>query len=92
MSTSFADGTLRAIRTSTSTVVQNAEARYEYYFGRTDLVAVTAFFKYFDKPIEFVILNQVNSTASFKNADSAWLVGGELEIRLDFRALPRQAR
>jgi outer membrane receptor protein involved in Fe transport len=67
-----------------STVVQNAEARYEYYFGGTDLFAATAFFKWFDKPIEFVILNQVNSTASFFNAESAWLVGGEVELRLGF--------
>jgi len=68
-----------------STVVQNAEARYEYYFGGTDLFAVTAFYKYFDKPIEFVIFNQVNSTAGFRNAESAWLVGGELELRLGFQ-------
>jgi hypothetical protein len=67
-----------------STNVQNAEARYEYYFGGTDLVAATAFFKWFNKPIEFVIFNQVNSTAGFKNADAAWLVGGEVELRLGF--------
>jgi hypothetical protein len=69
------------------TRVQNAEARYEYYFGRADLVAATAFFKYFDKPIEFVIFNQVNSTAGFANAEHAWLVGGELELRLGFEHL-----
>lgn len=67
-----------------STVVQNAEARYEYYFGGTDLLAATAFYKWFDKPIEFVIFNQVNSTAGYRNADTAWLVGGELELRLSF--------
>ena len=66
------------------TRVQNAEARYDYYFGGTDLVAFTAFFKWFDKPIEFVIFNQVNSTAGFENADTAWLVGGEVELRLGF--------
>ena len=70
-----------------SSQVQNAEARYEYYFGGTDLVAATAFFKSFDQPIEFVIFNQVNSTAGFKNAKSAWLVGGEVELRLGFRPL-----
>jgi hypothetical protein len=66
------------------TRVQNAEARYEYYFGRGDLIAATTFFKYFDKPIEFVIRNQVNSTAGFANAENAWLVGGEVELRLGF--------
>ncbi|NNE20750.1 MAG: TonB-dependent receptor [Myxococcales bacterium] len=66
------------------TRIQNAEARYEYYFGGTDLVSATAFFKWFDKPIEFVIRNQVNNTAGFENADTAWLVGGEFELRLGF--------
>lgn len=66
------------------TRVQNAEARYEYYFGDTDLIAATAFGKYFTDPIEFVILSQVNGNASYRNADSAWLVGGEVELRLGF--------
>lgn len=70
-----------------TTQVQNAEARYEYYFGGTDLIAATAFFKWFDKPIEFVINSQINSTASYANADTAWLVGGELELRLGFKHL-----
>lgn len=69
------------------TRVQNAEARYEYYFGGTDLVSATAFFKWFDKPIEFVIRNQVNSTAGFENAETAWLVGGEFELRFGFGRL-----
>jgi outer membrane receptor protein involved in Fe transport len=66
------------------TRVQNAEARYEYYFGGTDLVAATAFFKYFDDPIEFVVFNQTNSAAGYANADKAWLVGGEVELRFAF--------
>ncbi len=69
------------------TRVQNAEARYEFYFGGTDLFAVTAFGKYFKNPIEFVILSQVNGNASYRNADSAWLVGGEFELRLGFGRL-----
>jgi outer membrane receptor protein involved in Fe transport len=69
------------------TRVQNAEARYEFYFGGTDLIAATAFFKYFDDPIEFVIFNQVNSAAGFANADKAWLVGGEVELRFGFGRL-----
>ncbi|MGB5811112.1 MAG: carboxypeptidase regulatory-like domain-containing protein [Polyangiales bacterium] len=63
------------------TRVQNAEARYEYYFGKTNLVAATVFGKYFTDPIEFVITSQVNGGAGFRNAENAWLVGGELELR-----------
>lgn len=70
-----------------STQVQNAEARYEFYFGGTDLVAATAFFKWFDKPIEFVINSQINNAATYENADNAWLVGGEVELRLGFEHL-----
>jgi outer membrane receptor protein involved in Fe transport len=69
------------------TRVQNVEARYEYYFGGTDLVAATVFGKYFVNPIEFVILSQVNGSASYRNADTAWLVGGEIELRLGFGRL-----
>lgn len=70
-----------------STQVQNVEARYEYYFGKTDLVAVTAFYKYFKDPIEFVVFSPVNNTAGYANAESAWLAGGELELRLGFDLL-----
>ncbi len=66
------------------TRVQNAEARYEFYFGKTDLVAATAFGKYFTDPIEFVIFSQTNGTAGYANAESAWLVGGEVELRFGF--------
>lgn len=69
---------------SPADATQNAEARYEFYFGKTDLVAATAFGKYFVDPIEFVILSQVNGNASYRNAESAWLVGGEVELRLGF--------
>ena len=69
------------------TRVQNAEARYEFYFGGTDLIAATVFGKYFVNPIEFVILSQVNGSASYRNADTAWLVGGEIELRLGFGRL-----
>ncbi|MGB5351182.1 MAG: carboxypeptidase regulatory-like domain-containing protein [Polyangiales bacterium] len=66
------------------TRVQNAEARYEYYFGGTDLLAATAFGKYMLNPIEFVVTSPVNGNASFRNAENGWLVGGEVELRLGF--------
>lgn len=69
------------------TQVQNVEARYEYYFGDTDLVAATAFYKYLKNPIEFVVLSPVNSTASYANASKGWLAGGEIELRLGFGRL-----
>jgi outer membrane receptor protein involved in Fe transport len=64
--------------------VQNIEARYEYYFGKSNLFSVTGFYKYFKNPIEFVITSQVNGSATFANAEKAWLAGGEIELRLGF--------
>jgi hypothetical protein len=69
------------------TRVQNVEARYEYFFGKTNLFAVTGFFKQFKDPIEFVVISQDNSTATFANAEKAWLAGGEIELRLGFGLL-----
>ncbi len=66
------------------TRVQNVEARYEYFFGKTDLIAATPFFKYLNQPIEFVVLSQINGTAGYRNAEHAWLAGGEVEFRLGF--------
>ena len=63
------------------TRIQNAEARYEFYIGETDLFAATAFYKYFKDPIEFVVFSPVNDTAGYQNAEKAWLVGGEFELR-----------
>jgi outer membrane receptor protein involved in Fe transport len=64
--------------------IQNVEARYEYYFGGSNLFSVTGFYKYFRDPIEFVVTSQQNSTATFQNAEKAWLAGGEIELRLGF--------
>jgi outer membrane receptor protein involved in Fe transport len=66
------------------TSVQNVEARYEFYFGKSNLFSVTGFYKYFRDPIEFVVTSQQNSTATYQNAEKAWLAGGEVELRLGF--------
>jgi outer membrane receptor protein involved in Fe transport len=67
--------------------VQNVEARYEYYFGESNLVSATAFYKNFKDPIEFIITSPVNRTATFRNAEKAWLVGGEVELRVGLGTL-----
>ncbi len=64
--------------------IQNAEARYEYYFGATDLLAATFFYKNFKDAIEFSVTSSLNAQATFENADRSWLYGGELELRLGF--------
>ncbi len=63
------------------TLIHNAELRYEWYFGESNLLAVTGFYKQFVDPIEFVIFSAENHTAGYQNSDHAYLYGGELELR-----------
>ncbi len=59
----------------------NAEARYEWYFGRDQRFTLAGFYKHLDKPIEATAV-QVGSTfiTSFANAPRADLYGGEVEL------------
>lgn len=70
------------------TYIWNAEARWEWFPKPTEVVAVTAFYKNFDQPIEQIVNANTPATASFVNAKSATNIGAELELRkgLDFMA------
>jgi len=60
-------------------LIQNLDARWERFSGSRGIVAASVFYKYFDKPIERVILAAVQPIATFQNADNARNVGVELE-------------
>ncbi len=63
----------------------NAEARYEWYFGRDQRFSLAGFFKKIDNPIEtFITLNGDNFITSFANAPKANLYGGEVELQKYF--------
>ena len=55
--------------------------RWEWFLGPVDLIAVSAFAKYFDRPIETVIQGGADIIRSFANATSAYTLGAELEVR-----------
>jgi len=58
----------------------NAEARYEYYFGRDQRLTVSGFYKKIDNPIEsFLFLGSSELRTSFANAPEASLYGVEFE-------------
>lgn len=62
--------------------ILNLDARYEYYFGRDQILSVAGFYKDIDKPIEAVAVNLGSSLiTSFANAPKATLYGGEIEAR-----------
>ena len=67
------------------TLIQNADLRWEWFFGEGELLAFSAFYKYFDQPIELLIRNGGNYDSQFQNATLAHNVGGEAELRFNFR-------
>jgi hypothetical protein len=62
----------------------NADVRYEWFPSAGEIISVSAFYKYFQDPIEQV--NKGNDVYSYANATNATAYGAELEIRkkLDF--------
>lgn len=63
------------------TRIVNTDLRWEWFLGPADLVAVSAFYKYFERPIETTISAGGDLIRSFANARSAQNFGAELEAR-----------
>jgi len=64
------------------TAIINADTRFEYFPSSREVVAVSAFYKRFEDPIEQIILPAgARGITSFVNAPSASLFGIELEAR-----------
>jgi outer membrane receptor protein involved in Fe transport len=61
----------------------NAEARYEYYFGRGERLMVAGFFKKIENPIETFsfFAGGAGLQTSFVNAPEAQLYGAEIEVQ-----------
>lgn len=63
------------------TSIHNADLRYEYFFGRTELISASVFYKHFINPIEVVANVAAPSEVQPVNAGVADVYGAELEIR-----------
>ncbi|WCT74074.1 TonB-dependent receptor [Sphingomonas naphthae] len=65
----------------TDSKLWNADARYEYFMGRDQIIAAAAFFKRLDNPIEQVAFLAGGGAlrTGFANAPKADLYGGEIE-------------
>lgn len=59
----------------------NAEGRIEWYFARDQRVALGAFWKKIDNPIESFLTGNESFITSYANAPSATLYGAELELQ-----------
>lgn len=70
------------------TNIYNYDVRFEHYPGGGQVFAVSAFYKYFEKPIEQIIDDAVSSGGSrsrnFANVKSAVNYGIEFEFRKNF--------
>lgn len=63
-------------------LIQNLDARWEWYPKPGEVISLGAFYKNFDDPIEKVIVLQAGASAlSFVNADRARNYGAEVEVR-----------
>jgi TonB-dependent receptor len=66
--------------------IQNVDARWELFPGGRSVLAVSGFYKYFDSPIERVVIAGAQPIVTFQNADSARNFGVELEA--SYQLLP----
>jgi hypothetical protein len=60
-------------------LIQNVDGRWEMFGGGRSIVAASVFYKYFDKPIERVVIAAANPIATFQNSDNARNFGLEFE-------------
>jgi outer membrane receptor protein involved in Fe transport len=70
------------------TSIHNVDLRYEYFFGKGQMIAGTVYYKYFKNPIEQIVTAKAGDYTifSYDNAPLAHNVGAEIEFRknLDF--------
>ncbi len=63
------------------TYIQNVDMRFENYTHKTDMFAVSTFYKYFKDPIELAFYQAAPSNFTPKNLGNAQVYGVELEWR-----------
>lgn len=66
-----------------STKIQNIDLRYEFYPSAGEILSVSGFYKYLDRPVELVNLSPGSSilTLTYQNQHSAKNYGIEMEFR-----------
>ncbi len=61
--------------------IKNYDFRYEMYPGKAQLFSISAFYKNFIDPIEFILIPNTSSSAGYQNQESAYVYGVEAEFR-----------
>lgn len=62
------------------TLITNLDARWEWFAQPGEILAVTGFYKYFQDPIERVIVSN-NNQVTYNNVPQATVFGAEFEVR-----------
>lgn len=64
------------------TDIHNADLRWEYYFGKGDLITMSGFYKRFTNPIEIQSLSiAAPDDLTPRNRDNAQVIGAEFELK-----------
>jgi hypothetical protein len=63
------------------TTIHNADFRWEHFYGRTELISASAFYKKFINPIEIASFEQAPNEVQPVNSGEAEVFGFELEAR-----------
>jgi TonB-dependent receptor len=67
-----------------STLIDNIDVRLEWYPSPGEIISLTGYHKYLDKPIELVHSGNGTNQYTYANMESARNLGLELEIRKNF--------
>lgn len=68
-------------------IINHFDLRYEWFPQRGDVVSFSLFGKYFEQPIETVVIPSAQLSVSFDNATSATNMGLEVEARRSLASL-----
>jgi outer membrane receptor protein involved in Fe transport len=64
-------------------LIHNVDARWELFPGGRSIVSASTFFKYFDTPIERVVIASAQPITTFQNSDKARNFGVEFEAAVE---------
>lgn len=75
-----------------TTKIANADVRWEWFPSANEVVALSVFYKHFNDPIERVIASRGTPLQTYRNADAANNVGGELELRKNLEFISKRTK
>ena len=75
------DGPLAGNPDLDRTLITNLDLRWEWFNRPGSVFAVSGYYKFLDRPIERVIIDNENGLQEFQNVDEATILGAEIEAR-----------